>query len=86
VARHGHLGAMREAMLQREDLPAAIRQALVAKLSQTLADFVSSNAGCNYWIIAAARSPTHVPLPATGKPRWRVISASLAPPGAFGAL
>ena len=44
VARHGHLGAMREAMLQREDLPAATRQALVAKLSQTLADFVSSRA------------------------------------------
>jgi hypothetical protein len=39
VARHGHLGAMREAMLQREHLPAATRQALVAKLSQTLADF-----------------------------------------------
>jgi uncharacterized protein (DUF2336 family) len=44
AARHGHLGAIREAMLQREDLPAATRQALVAKLSQTLADFVSARA------------------------------------------
>ncbi len=44
VARHGHLGAIREAMLQRENLPAATRQALVAKLSRTLADFVTSRA------------------------------------------
>ncbi|HEY7242661.1 MAG TPA: DUF2336 domain-containing protein [Xanthobacteraceae bacterium] len=44
VARHGHLGAIREAMLQRDDLPAAIRQALVAKLSRALADFVASRA------------------------------------------
>lgn len=42
VARHGHLAAIREALLSRADLPAAIRQALVAKLSQTLADFVAS--------------------------------------------
>ena len=34
VERHGHLAAIREAMLAREDLPAATRQALVA---QTLA-------------------------------------------------
>jgi uncharacterized protein (DUF2336 family) len=40
AARYGHLGAVREAMLQRNDLPAPTRQALVAKLSQTLAGFV----------------------------------------------
>jgi uncharacterized protein (DUF2336 family) len=40
VARHGHLAAVREAMLVRDDLPAATRQALVAKLSETLAGFV----------------------------------------------
>jgi uncharacterized protein (DUF2336 family) len=40
VARHGHLGAIREALLAREDLPASTRQAVVVRLSQTLADFV----------------------------------------------
>jgi uncharacterized protein (DUF2336 family) len=42
VARHGHLAAIREAMLQRDDVPAATRQALVAKLSETLAGFVTA--------------------------------------------
>lgn len=40
VARHGHLAAIRESMLVLEDLPAATRAALVAKLSDTLAQFV----------------------------------------------
>jgi uncharacterized protein (DUF2336 family) len=40
VERHGHLAAIRESMLVLEDLPAATRAALVAKLSQTLAQFV----------------------------------------------
>jgi uncharacterized protein (DUF2336 family) len=40
VERYGHLAAIREAMLEREDLPAPTRQALVAKLSETLAGFV----------------------------------------------
>jgi len=44
VARHGHLAAIREAMLTRHDLPAPTRQALVAKLSATLAGFVTSRA------------------------------------------
>src|SRR5262249_13230870 len=35
VERHGHLGAIREAMLDRPDLPAPTRQRLVAKLSET---------------------------------------------------
>jgi uncharacterized protein (DUF2336 family) len=42
VARHGHLAAIREAMLLRDDLPAPTRQSLVAKLSQTLAGFVAA--------------------------------------------
>ena len=42
VARYGHLAAIREAMLQRSDLPAVTRHALVAKLSQTLAGFVTA--------------------------------------------
>jgi uncharacterized protein (DUF2336 family) len=42
VDRHGHLGAIRNAMLARDDLPATTRQALLAKLAQTLADFVTS--------------------------------------------
>ncbi|MFH0302111.1 DUF2336 domain-containing protein [Bradyrhizobium sp. 31Argb] len=40
VERHGHLAAIREAMLVLEGLPAATRMALVAKLSETLAQFV----------------------------------------------
>jgi uncharacterized protein (DUF2336 family) len=44
VERYGHLAAVREAMLARDDLPAATRQALVAKLSETLAGFVAARA------------------------------------------
>jgi len=40
VARFGHLAAIREALLCWPDLPAAIRHALVVKLSETLAGFV----------------------------------------------
>lgn len=40
VERHGHLAAIRESMLALEGLPAATRLALVAKLSDTLAQFV----------------------------------------------
>jgi uncharacterized protein (DUF2336 family) len=40
VERHGHLAAIRESMLVLEDLPGATRLALVAKLSETLAQFV----------------------------------------------
>src|SRR3979490_274358 len=40
VERHGHLAAIRESMLVLQDLPAATRVALVAKLSDTLAQFV----------------------------------------------
>jgi uncharacterized protein (DUF2336 family) len=42
VERHGHLSAIRETLIGRPDLPMATRQALLAKLSQTLAGFVSS--------------------------------------------
>lgn len=41
VERHGHLAAIREALLGREDLPSALRLALVARLSETLAQFVA---------------------------------------------
>jgi uncharacterized protein (DUF2336 family) len=44
VERFGHLGAVREAMLEREDLPVSTRQGLLAKLSQTLAGFVTARA------------------------------------------
>src|SRR5580692_1081421 len=40
VERHGHLAAIRESMLVLDDLPAATRVALIAKLSDTLAQFV----------------------------------------------
>ncbi len=40
VERFGHLAAIREVLLARDDLPAPTRQSLVAKLSTTLASFV----------------------------------------------
>jgi len=40
VARFGHLAPIRETLLARDDLPMAMRQALLSKLSQTLAGFV----------------------------------------------
>jgi uncharacterized protein (DUF2336 family) len=42
VERFGHLSAIRENLLARDDLPAWTRQALLAKLSQTLAGFVAA--------------------------------------------
>src|SRR6188508_649359 len=42
VERHGHLAAIRESMLVLEGLPAATRAALVAKLSETLAQFAAA--------------------------------------------
>ncbi|MBV9557328.1 MAG: DUF2336 domain-containing protein [Pseudolabrys sp.] len=42
IARFGHLAAIRENLMGRNDLPSASRQALLAKLSQTLAGFVAS--------------------------------------------
>jgi len=42
VQRFGHLAAIRNAILSRDDLPAPTRQALVFKLSETLADFVTA--------------------------------------------
>jgi uncharacterized protein (DUF2336 family) len=42
VARHGHLAAIREALLAREDLPMSARQAIMVRLSETLAQFVAA--------------------------------------------
>ena len=42
VDRFGHLAAIRENLLARDDLPMATRQALLSKLSQTLAGFVAA--------------------------------------------
>jgi uncharacterized protein (DUF2336 family) len=44
VGRFGHLAAIRESFLARDDIPAATRQTLVAKLSETLAGFVAGRA------------------------------------------
>ncbi len=41
VERYGHLAAMREPLLARDDIPVSTRQTLVAKLSETLAGFVA---------------------------------------------
>jgi uncharacterized protein (DUF2336 family) len=42
VERFGHLAAIRENLVARDDLPMTTRQALLSKLSQTLAGFVTS--------------------------------------------
>lgn len=42
VERFGHLSPIRENLLARDDLPMAMRQALLSKLSQTLAGFVAA--------------------------------------------
>ena len=42
VERFGQLSAIREILMDRDDLPMATRQALLAKLSQTLAGFVTA--------------------------------------------
>lgn len=47
VERHGHLAAIRETLLARDDLPAATRLALAERLSSTLANFVTSREWLN---------------------------------------
>jgi uncharacterized protein (DUF2336 family) len=42
VERFGHLAAIRDVLLDRDGLPTSTRQALVVKLSQSLADFVTA--------------------------------------------
>lgn len=42
IERFGHLAPIRENLLERDDLPMPMRQALLSKLSQTLAIFVSA--------------------------------------------
>ncbi len=42
VERFGHLAPIRENLLDHDDLPMSMRQALLSKLSQTLAGFVSA--------------------------------------------
>jgi uncharacterized protein (DUF2336 family) len=44
VERFGQLAAIRESLLARDDLPASTRQALVTKLSEALAGFVTARA------------------------------------------
>ena len=47
IERFGHLGAIREALFARPDLPLAARQSLVRQLSGALADFVADRAWLN---------------------------------------
>ncbi|MEJ2433136.1 MAG: DUF2336 domain-containing protein [Pseudolabrys sp.] len=42
IERFGHLAPIRENLMARDDLPMATRQALLSKLSQTLAGFVAA--------------------------------------------
>ncbi len=48
IERFGHLAAIRENLLARDDLPMPSRQALLAKLSKALARFVTSR----HWLAA----------------------------------
>jgi uncharacterized protein (DUF2336 family) len=41
VARQGHVAAVREALLARDDLPTSTRHAIVVRLAETLVEFVS---------------------------------------------
>ena len=72
VERFGHLAAIREAMLIRDDVPAPTRHQLVAKLSETLAGFVASRA----WLDegrarrVAKSSPPFRPPSCSRTPRW----------------
>ncbi|CAH1677276.1 conserved hypothetical protein [Hyphomicrobiales bacterium] len=45
IERQGDSGALREALLERADLPPGLRQAIAARVSDTLASFVS---GCGW--------------------------------------
>ncbi|KRE00104.1 hypothetical protein ASE63_08380 [Bosea sp. Root381] len=45
IEREGECGALREALLSRDDLPAGLRQAIAARVSDALASFVS---GCGW--------------------------------------
>lgn len=45
MERHGDNGALREALLERADLPPGLRQAIAARVSDALAQFVS---GCGW--------------------------------------
>jgi uncharacterized protein (DUF2336 family) len=47
VERHGHLAAIREALLSLDNLPAPTRLALAERLSSTLANFVASRQWLN---------------------------------------
>src|SRR5438128_10836882 len=73
VERHGHLAAIRESMLVLEDLPAATRAALVAKLSETLSQFVvarnwlSADRAGRIAGEARDRSTIHIAAPSRGE-------------------
>ena len=56
VERHGHLAAIREALLARDDVAAATRLTLVAKLSETLAGFVAERQWLDAGSCAAHRA------------------------------
>lgn len=63
IERFGHLAAIRENLIGRHDLPMASRQALLAKLSQTLAGFVTAR----HWL--GSSTPNTPPVrPAKRRP------------------
>jgi uncharacterized protein (DUF2336 family) len=56
VERHGHLAAVRAGLLARDDLSVPARQALLVKLSQSLAEFVTA---CEWLAAERAQRITH---------------------------
>ncbi len=78
--RHGHLAAIRDTLLSREDLPTETRQALVATLADTLARFVTHRE----WL-PEAQKPSRAKhataqrlrlLPARRRSRWLRLFAT----------
>jgi uncharacterized protein (DUF2336 family) len=73
VERHGHLSAIREALLMMEGLPSATRLALVVKLSDTLTEFVvgrnwiSADRARRFATETRARSTVHVAARSRGE-------------------
>lgn len=71
LERHGDDGAVREAMLDRDDLPVEVRQAVAARLAASLRDFV---VGCGWLgrergarVVREARDRATLALPVAGE-------------------
>jgi uncharacterized protein (DUF2336 family) len=80
VERFGHLAPIRENLLDRDDLPATTRQALVSMLSQTLACFVSARQwlGTEHAAIAAKEACERATIALAAETPYDEIAALVA--------